>query len=99
MNREPDQKGIQRTGRVMLIMAWVFGIGILTLLFAIAFLSLKRWAWYGYIVMLGLAILFGIIGMAVNGFNVSSLIGIIIDVLLILYMNSKNVKEAFFGVR
>ena len=74
-------------------------VGIFTLIFAIAFLSLKRWAWWGYIIMLGLAIVFGIVGMAVNGFYASSLIGIIIDVLLILYMNSKNVKEAFFGVR
>jgi len=74
-------------------------IGILTLIFAIAFLSLKTWAWWGYIVMLVLAIVFGIIGMAVNGFYASSLIGIIINVALILYMNSKNVKEAFFGVR
>jgi len=73
-------------------------VGIFTLIFAIAFLSLKRWAWWGYVVMLGLAIVFGIIGMAVNGFYASSLIGIIIDVVLILYMNSKNVKEAFFGV-
>lgn len=74
-------------------------VGIFTLIFAIAFLSLKRWAWFGYIVMLGLAIVFGIIGMAVNGFYASSLVGIIIDVLLILYMNSRNVKEAFFGSR
>lgn len=74
-------------------------VGIFTLIFAIAFLSLKRWAWWGYIFMLGLAIVFGIVGMAVNGFYASSLIGIIIDVLLILYVNSKNVKEAFFGVR
>jgi hypothetical protein len=74
-------------------------VGVLTLIFAIAFISLRRWAWWGYVLMLGLAIVFGVVGLAVNGFYASSLMSVIIDVLLMLYMNSRRVKQAFFGAR
>ena len=74
-------------------------ISILLLIFAIAFLSLRPWAWWGMLVMLGISIIWAIIGMAVNGFNTSSLIGIIIDVIIVAYLYSKSVKEAFFGPR
>ncbi len=33
MPRQPDQSGVQRTGRAMLLMAWVAGLGLLTLVF------------------------------------------------------------------
>jgi hypothetical protein len=74
-------------------------ISVLLLIFAISFLSLKPWAWWGMLVMLGISIVWAIIGMAVGDFSVSALIGIIIDVLIIAYLYSKNVKEAFFGPR
>lgn len=70
---------------------------ILQLIFAIAFLSLKTWAWWGMLVLLAVSIVLAIIGMGVNGFASSSLIGIIIDVLLIVYLYRKDVKAAFFG--
>jgi integral membrane sensor domain MASE1 len=70
---------------------------ILQLLFSIAFLSLKTWAWWGMLILLAVSIVFAVIGMAVNGFASSSLIGIIIDALLIVYLYRKDVKAAFFG--
>jgi hypothetical protein len=72
-------------------------ICIFLLIFSISFLSLKRWAWWGMLVILVLDVIFAIIGMVVNGFSVSSLIGIIIYLLIIAYLYSKKVKEAFFG--
>lgn len=72
-------------------------ISILTLIFAIAFLSLKRWAWWGMLVILAINIVFAAIGMAVSGFSTSSLFGIIVDALIVWYLNTRNVKRAFFG--
>jgi hypothetical protein len=72
-------------------------ISVLLLIFAISFLGLKTWAWWGMLVMLAISIIWAIVGMAVNGFSTSSLIGIIIDALIIAYLYSRNVKEAFFG--
>jgi len=72
-------------------------ISVLLLIFAISFLGLKPWAWWGMLVMLAISIVWAIIGMAVNGFSASSLIGIIVDALIIAYLYSKSVKEAFFG--
>ena len=33
MSDQPEQRGVQRTGRMMLLMAWVAGLALLTLLF------------------------------------------------------------------
>ena len=33
MSNQPEPPGVQRTGRMMLLMAWVAGLGLLTLLF------------------------------------------------------------------
>ena len=33
MNDEQEQKGARRTGRAMMLVAWVFGLGLLTVLF------------------------------------------------------------------
>jgi hypothetical protein len=83
--------GTMAVGAILLI------LGILTLIFAIAFISLKRWAWWGYIILLGINVIWAIVGMAVNGLYTSIIISIIIDLLLMLYMNSNKVKTAFFG--
>ena len=85
--------GVMAVGVVYLV------IGILLLLFAIAFLSLKRWAWWGMLIMLVVSVIFGIVGMAASGFTTAGLIGIIVDLLIIAYLYSRRVKEAFFGAR
>jgi hypothetical protein len=72
-------------------------IGVLLLVFAISFLGLKSWAWWGMVFIMVINIVWGVVAMAVNGFETSSLIGIIINVLIVVYLYSKNVKEAFFG--
>jgi hypothetical protein len=72
-------------------------IAVLLLIFAISFLGLKPWAWWGMVVLLAINIVWAIIQMAVFDFSSSSLIGIIIDALIIVYLYSKNVKAAFFG--
>ena len=72
-------------------------LGILELIMSIAFLSLKPWAWWGLILMLGASIIFAIAMMAAWAFGASSFIGILIDAGLIWYVNTKPIKEAFFG--
>lgn len=72
-------------------------IAVLLLIFAISFLSLKSWAWWGMLVLLAINIVWAIINMAAFGFSTSSLIGIIINALIIVYLFTRNVKQAFFG--
>jgi hypothetical protein len=74
-------------------------IGVLLLVFAISFLGLKSWAWWGMVFIMVINIVWGVLAMALNGFEASSLVGIIINVLIVIYLYSKNVKEAFFGPR
>ena len=42
-------------------------------------------------------IIWDVAAMLSNGFQTSSLVAIIIDVLIVLYLYSKNVKSAFHG--
>ena len=83
--------GVMALGVIYLILA------ILELVMAIAFLSLKRWAWWGLIILLAFNILFAIIMMIAWRFGSSSLVGIIIDAGIIWYVNTPPVKRAFFG--
>ena len=83
--------GVLAVGVIYLI------IGVVMLIFAISFLGLKPWAWWGLLVLEVISVVWGIIGLVVNGFTPSTLIGIIIQLLIILYLMSKNVKAAFFG--
>ena len=64
---------------------------------AIAFLSLKQWAWWALVILLAANIVWAIIMMIAWQFGASSLIGIIIDAAIIYYINTKGIKGAFFG--
>ena len=83
--------GVMALGVIYLILA------ILELIAAIAFLSLKQWAWWGLVILLGFNIILAIAMMAAWRFGASSLIGILIDAGIIWYLNTKPIKEAFFG--
>ena len=72
-------------------------LAILELVAAIAFLSLKRWAWWGLVILLGANIVWAIVLMIAWQFGASSLISIIIDAAIIYYLNTKTIKGAFFG--
>jgi hypothetical protein len=83
--------GIIVLGVIYLILA------ILELIMAIAFLGLKRWAWWGLMIMLAANIILAIALMGAWQFGASSLIGILIDAGIIWYINTKPIKGAFFG--
>jgi hypothetical protein len=85
--------GVMALGVIYLILA------IFELIAAIAFLSLKQWAWWALIIMLGFNIVLAIAMMAAWQFGASSLIGILIDAGIIWYVNTKPIKGAFFGDR
>lgn len=82
--------GVMALGVIYLILA------ILELVAAIAFLSLKPWAWWGLIIMLAANIVLAIVLMIAWQFGASSLIGILIDAGIIYYVNTKTIKSAFF---
>jgi hypothetical protein len=72
-------------------------IGVLTLIFAIAFLGLRRWAWWAMLFVELAAIAQVVVQMVTDGYVWTSLVGIIIPALIVLYLMSGKVRRAFFG--
>jgi len=72
-------------------------IGGLTLIFAVAFLRLRRWAWWAMLFVELLAVAQVVVQMVTDGYVWTSLVGIIIPVLIILYLMTRRVRGAFFG--
>jgi hypothetical protein len=72
-------------------------IGVLTLIFAVAFLGLRRWAWWAMLLVELLAVAQVVVQMVTDGYVWTSLVGIIIPVLIILYLMTGRVRGAFFG--
>jgi hypothetical protein len=75
-------------------------IGIVYIVLAFGFLKGWNWVWVLTMVVLIIGILWSILQWVLNGMEtdqiVSMLLGLIIPIIIVLYMNSKKVK-AFFG--
>ncbi len=75
-------------------------IGIVYIVLAFGFFKGWNWVWVMTMVVLIIGILWSIIQWVLNDMEtdqiVSMLLGLIIPIIIVLYMNSKNVK-AFFG--
>lgn len=75
-------------------------IGIVYIVLAFGFLKGWNWVWVLTMVVLIIGILWSIVQWVLNGMEtdqiVSMLLGLIIPIIIVLYMNSKKVK-AFFG--
>jgi hypothetical protein len=70
-------------------------IGVAELVFAVGAFGLKPWAWTLGVIVLVVSILLAIIQGALYGDWVSRVISIIIDAVILYYLNTKGVKEAF----
>lgn len=81
-------------GVVFLILA------VILFLLAYGYLKGRGWAWTVSMVLAVLAIIFGVVGWVLSGFNpaglVSMLINILIPVIIVIYLNMNHVK-AWFG--
>jgi uncharacterized membrane protein (DUF2068 family) len=67
---------------------------VLSLVFGYGAWTLKPWAWTLGIVAEGLSILYGLYSIVAQG-NFGSIIGIIIAAVIIYYLFTPNVKQAF----
>lgn len=72
-------------------------VGIAVLFFALSFLRLRRWAWTAMMLVQWVTLIAVVLQFVFDGFNWSSLVGVIIPVLLIVYLGSRGVRRAFFG--
>lgn len=81
-------------GFVAVVGGFIIVIGILAIIVGWGMWSGKEWAWLLAIILYGLGALSGLLSLA--GGNLSSVVGLPIDVLLLWYMFRPHVK-AFFG--
>jgi hypothetical protein len=70
-------------------------IGVGELVFAIGAWTLKPWAWTLGVIILGIGIVLAIIQGAIYGNWGSQVISIVINAILLYYLNTRSVKEAF----
>lgn len=103
-----DQLGPEFPQEIVEAVPFLFGImGIVFLIFAIlaflvayGYLKGRGWSWTLSVVLMGLSILFSVIGFIASGLNlgglISMLIGIAISVIILVYLFQPGVK-AWFG--
>lgn len=72
-------------------------ISVLYLIFALSFLGLRRWAYVALFTVQGLAVAAVIARFVLDGWHWSTLVGLIVPVLIILYLLMPKVKAAFFN--
>ncbi len=74
-------------------------LGILYLAFGIGAFQLKRWAWTAGVVVLVLDVVRSIVGVVIQGFSASKIVGpsitIVITLVVLWYLFRPNVRAAF----
>jgi len=86
-----DIEGAQAIGAGVLMLV----IGALYLLFAISFLGLRRWAWMALLIISIVAIVGVILQFVFDQFYWSSILGILLPLIVIVYLLRPEVKKKF----
>ena len=89
--------GAALTGSVVILGVVTLAIGIFSLIFAISFLRLRRWAWWAVMIVELFQIASVVVQFVVNGYVRTALGALIVPVLIVLYLNTRKVRAAFFG--
>ncbi len=84
------------TGEALGIGIAMLIIGALYLIFALAFLGLRRWSWSAMMIIQWITIIAVVVEFIFGGWNGAALVGIILPLIIVFYLTRPGVRRAFF---
>ena len=88
---DPDVEGARAIGAGVIMLV----IGALYVFFALSFLNLRRWAWTALVVISAIAIVGVILQFVFDRFYWSSIGGILVPLIIIVYLIRPGVRQRF----
>lgn len=78
-------------GVVMLV------VGVLYLIFSLAFFGLRHWSWVTMMVIQWISIIAVVVQLVLNGWDAALIASIVLPLIIVLYLSTSKVRRAFAG--